>query len=217
MSFKGFRIGDKHTYEDWGLKCYDYKITFPESQKSLLQIPGRNGKINVAQSAQKEAYEHRQIKIYCDAPDRDYESWTNLVSDIANYVQDEYLSIIPDFDPEYYYRGWVSIEPSKDFKVGSDIIFTVDAEPFKLKKDITEAFVAVSGETTVVLSNAKKVVQPEIVTDSENMLITVGENTFSYTAAGTYAKAGFFLFSGETELKISGDGGMVIRYQEAKL
>lgn len=216
MSYVGFMIGDKHTYKNWGLRCYDYKITLPKSQKDLLQVPGRNGKIDTAWPQQREAYEHRQIKIYCDAPDRDYASWVNLVSDIANYVQDEYLHITPDFDSDHYYRGWVTIEPSKDFKVGSDIIFTIDTEPYKLKKDVTVENVSVTGEATIVLDNEKRRVEPKIITDAP-ITIAIGADSYAFKNAGTYIKAGFYLLAGKTELIIEGTANVIIEYQEAKL
>ena len=217
MSYTGFLIGNKHTYNDWGLRCYDYKITLPKKQKNLLQIPGRNGKVDTSWEEQSGAYEHRTIKIYCDAPDRNYASWANLVSDIANNVQDEYLSITPDFDSRYYYRGWVTIEPSKDFKVGSDIIFEVDAEPFKLKKDPTTIVRNVSGSDTLILHNDKKIVQPKIITDEADVMITIGENQYTYKTAGAYARAGFYLPAGDTEVTITGTATVTIEYQEGKL
>lgn len=218
MSYVGFKIGNKHTYTDWGLRCLDYQISFPKSQKSLLQVPGRNGKINIAWEDQKEAYEHREIKIVCDAPDKSYTEWTNIVSEIANYAQDEYLTITPDFDQGFYYIGWVSIAPSKDFKVGSEIVFNIDAEPYKLKASLTTVSLEVSGETTVTLSNAKKKVQPEISTDA-NMTIIIDDNEYSCSAgeSGVYVKANFFLPAGSTVATIEGTGNMTIRYQEAKL
>lgn len=217
MSYTGFLIGNKHTYDDWGLRCYDYKITLPKKQKNLLQIPGRNGKVDVNWEEQSESYEHRTIKIYCDAPDKNYTAWTNLVSDIANYVQDEYLQVIPDFDSNYYYRGWVTIEPSKDFKVGSDIVFTIDAEPFKLKKNPTTIVRNVSESDTVILHNDKKIVQPQITTDAADVTITVAGNQYSYSTAGTYARAGFYLPEGDTEITITGTATVTIEYQEGKL
>ena len=212
----GFMIGGKHTFKDWGLKCKEYKITFPKKQKNLFQVPGRNGKVDMSLPEQREAYEHRTIEIYCDAPDRSYEEWTNLVSDIANYVQDEYLSIIPDFDKDWYYRGWVTISPSKDWKVSSDIVFVIDAEPYKLRQNVTKVTIASDYDgVTAVLSNAKKKVTPKLTTDQE-VIIDIGDKSINY-AAGTYSDAGFTLSAGETEIVVTGVANVTIEYQEAKL
>lgn len=212
----GFMIGGKHTYKDWGLRCYDYKITLPERQKNLYQVPGRNGKIDMSLPAQSEAYEHRKIEIYCDAPDKNYEEWVSLVSDIANYVQDEYLSITPDFDKDWYYRGWVTISPSKDWKVGSDIVFTIDAEPYKLKQNETVVVIAGTGAGVMTaLSNAKRKVAPKLTTDAE-VTIDIGGNSKTY-AAGIHPNAGFTLSAGVTEIVVTGEANVTIEYQEAKL
>lgn len=212
----GFMIGNKHTYKDWGLRCYDYKITLPKRQKNLFQVPGRNGKIDMSLPEQGEAYEHRKIEIYCDAPDRSYEEWMSLVSDIANYVQDEYLSVASDFDDGWYYRGWVTISPSKNWKVGSDIVFTIDAEPYKLKKDVTSVtIVGKSTGVTAILNNAKRKVIPKLTTDA-GVTIDIGGKSIAY-AAGTYSDAGFTLYAGETEIVVTGKANVTIEYQEAKL
>lgn len=215
MSFEGFMIGEKHTYNDWGLRCYDYKITFPEAQKNLIQVPGRNGKIDLSLPEQREAYDHRKIEIYCDAPDRNYEQWMLLASDIANYVQDEYLKITPDFDADYYYQGWVGMAVSKEFKEGSDIVFTVDAEPFKYKKVITSMQINVSGESQIVLSNSKLKVNPRLISNGDVRLI-IGDNSYSYTE-GTYARAGFILPEGKTQVTLKGTASVTIEYREGKL
>ena len=212
----GFMIGEKHTYKDWGLKCKDYKISLPKRQKNLFQVPGRNGKIDMSLPEQSEAYEHRKIEIYCDAPDRNYEEWTNLVSDIANYVQDEYLSITPDFDEDWHYRGWVTISPSKNWKEGSDITFTIDAEPYKLKQNETVVTIAgTEAGVTKILSNAKKKVTPELTIDQE-VAIDIGGSRISY-AAGTHSDARFTLSAGETKITVIGKANVTIKYQEAKL
>lgn len=217
MSNVGFKIGDKHTFRDWGLRCYDYKITFPERQKNLLQVPGRNGKIDVSLPQQREAYGHRTIEIYCDAPDRNYEEWTKLCSDIANYVQDEFMPVTADFDSGYYYRGWVTMNPSKEWKEGSDIVFTVDAEPYKCKQKITT--VKVVGNTSgvrTILSNEKRKVNPKITTDAA-VSIFVSGNTHNFNQSGTYERAGFELPAGDTPIIVTGKANVIIEYQEAKL
>lgn len=216
MIYEGFTIGGKHTYRDWGLRCYDYKITFPESQKSLIQIPGRNGKIDVALPQQREAYGHRTISIYCDAPDRNYKEWVQIISDIANHVQDEYLPVIPDFDENYYYRGWIKLEVSKDFKEGSDIVFSIDAEPYKLRSEVTIVEADVDGETTVVLNNDKLKVNPKLTTDADIKIVIGGNNETEYKK-GVYAKAGFILPSGSTTLTLNGAAHVKFEYQEGRL
>lgn len=212
----GFKIGEKHTYTDWGLRCYDYKITVPEKQKNLIQVPGRNGKIDVSLPEQRQAYGHRKIEIYCDAPDRNYEQWTALTSKIANYLQDEYLSVTPDFDSAYHYTGWATVAVSKDWKEGSDIIFTVDAEPFKLKNvPTTKQVIATAEGTQATLVNSKKKVNPKIITTGA-VTIEIGDNSYAYNA-GTYARAGFYLPQGSTDITVTGDATVTFEYTEGKI
>ena len=212
MSNIGFNIGGKHTIRDWGLKCLGYEITFPEKQKELEQVPGRNGKIDTAVSQQSEAYGHRQIKIKCDVLDKSFEEWSDLISDIANHVQDEFLQIVPDFDSKWYYEGWVKVTPSKNYMVSSQVLFTVDAYPYKQRTRIIE--VDVVDQTEVVLSNRKKASKPTITTDA-SVTVYVDGNTL-YFSEGT-SEMEMDLPIGETTITIEGTGNVVIEYQEASL
>lgn len=211
----GIKIGDKHTYRDWNLKCLAFNITVPKRQKNLLQIPGRNGKVDVSLPEKREAYESRTIKIVCDSLDKDFAEWSNLVSDIVNYVQDERLRIIPDFDSDYYYEGWVTVEPSKDYMVSSRIVFNIDADPYKMKNDLTVVEVSVDGSNTVVLFNEKRKVVPKIITDAE-VMVRIGETFQKSYSAGEH-ELGRTLSSGETQLQLEGTANVRIEYREGKL
>lgn len=215
MSEIGFNIGGKHTLKDWGLKCLAYEITFPDKQKELTSIPGKNGKVDLSLPQQREAFEHRQIKIRCDAMDKSFSEWSSLISDIANHVQDEFLQITPDFDNEWYYEGWVKFTPSKNYMVSSQMNFTVDAYPYKLKRGLTSISRQVAGSLDVTLFNTKKKTEPIITTDS-NIVIHIGSDDYTFKA-GTTTRAGFLLPAGETAISIEGTGNVTIEYQEGSL
>lgn len=214
MSEIGFMIGGKHTFKDWGLKCIAYEITFPDKQKELMQVPGRNGKIDVSLPQQSEAFENRQIKIKCDVLDKNFTEWSNLISEIANHVQDEYLQVIADFDNEWYYQGWVKFTPSKNYMVSSQMIFTIDADPYKMKRQMTVRTVKVNDSLDIVLSNKKLKVEPIIVTDAK-ITVTIGTYKKMYNPGTTHA--GFLLPAGDTLATIEGTGNVVIKYQEGSL
>lgn len=214
MSEVGFMIGGKHTVKDWGLKCLAYEITFPNRQKDLQQVPGRNGKMDFALAEQAEAFENRQIKIICDALDRSFNEWSQLISEIANHAHDTYLTIIPDFDSEWYYQGWVKVAPSKNYMVSSKIVFTIDADPYKMKRETTVVEIAADEETEKVLHNEKLVVEPKITSD-EGIIIDVDTNSYAY-GAGT-SSAGFYLPAGDTTVTIKGPANVTIEYREGSL
>lgn len=216
MNYVGFLIGGKHTWRDWGLKCFSYKITAPVKQKNLIQVPGRNGKIDAARKIIGNAYEHRNITMQFDAPDTDYESWAALCTELENYMQDEVMELVPDFDSDYYYKGWVSVVCEKEFKEGSEITISVDAEPFKYKRDLTVFNESVSGTKEIDLPNGKGPVNPRI-TSSGNLTVQIGDAKYAY-AKGVYDKAGFIISPGGVKVSLIGDGVDVkIEYREGML
>ena len=212
----GITIGNKHTYRDWGLKLLSFSVSLPERQKNLLQIPGRNGLVDASLPEQREAYKAREMKFVCDSLDKDYAEWSNLLSDIANYVQDERLPIVPDFDKDYFYEGWVSLEPAKSNKLTSKLTFKVKVDPHKMKKEITVVETIVNGATEIVLHNEKMKVSPTLITDNE-VTIRIGDTFQKTYAAGEYAYPGFILGKGDTILEIVGNGIVRFEYREGKL
>lgn len=212
----GITIGDKHTFKDWGLRLLSFSVSLPKKQKKLIQVPGRNGLVDVSLPEKREAYESREIKFVCDSLDKNFAEWSNLVSDIANYVQDERLKIIPDFDNDYYYEGWVTIEPSKNYTVSSKIIFIIKVDPYKMKNALTVVNFSVAGSKTVVLTNEKRKTTLRMITDAE---VTVSKDvTFKKTfSIGDYVSIGIILDKGETQLTFEGTANVMLEYREGKL
>ena len=185
----------------------------PTRQRNLVQVPGRNGKLDMALPEQSDSWSHRAITISCDAPDRNFESWNTLISEIANAVQDGYLPVVPDFDLEHYYKGYVKMAPSKDYREGSDIVFTIDAEPFRYKKNVTKVNVAsTAAGKDVILSNEKKHVNPKLVTSAQ-ITVTIGDWVKVF-AAGTYPRMGYIIPAGDTTVNVKGASNVLFEYQE---
>lgn len=127
----GITIGDKHTYRDWGLEWLGYTITSPAPKTKLIEVPGRNGAIDLSESLTGGVcYNNRTLNLQF-TNSQDYESWHSKYSEIANYCHGKKLKIILDTDPHYYYYGRLTLDELQDNNTMGQLNFSVDADPFK--------------------------------------------------------------------------------------
>jgi hypothetical protein len=133
MPFYGVTFGTKHTYKDWGLIPKSRPVISPPTPKTLyVDIPGANGLLDLTQALSDDVkYENRTIAFefnVLDARNR----WSNIYSDILDYLQGQSMKIILDEDPTYYYMGRVQVNEWKSDKRTSTIVIEANVEPYKL-------------------------------------------------------------------------------------
>ena len=88
---------EKHSYRDFGLRIISVNIGLPEVKKSLIDIPGADGYVDMTDYFGTR-YENRKIKVECDFEDKGYSNWAARISDISNYLHGKPVKLIFDFD-----------------------------------------------------------------------------------------------------------------------
>lgn len=123
-------IGEKKTYDDWGLLLQSLVISMPEAKTSQVDIPGADGVIDLTESMGSVKYNNRELQMVFDVQG-DPEDWHSLTSQIGDYLHGKRLKIILDTDPDYYYIGRLSLNSEKSNYLINRITITGDMEPYK--------------------------------------------------------------------------------------
>lgn len=123
-------IGEKKTFDDWGLLLQSLTISMPEAKISQVDIPGANGMIDLTEAMGTVKYNNRVLQMIFDVPG-DLQDWHGLTSQIGDYLHGKRLKIILDTDPEYYYIGRLSLNSEKSSYLINRITITGDMEPYK--------------------------------------------------------------------------------------
>lgn len=130
---KGVRIGEKHSFEDWGLTLASPPPhTFPEAKKYLTDIPGGDGQIDFTEMVCGRAvYDRRSFSISFGAvkPRRE---WLPFMQQFAYEYHGRERKIIYDDEPDFYYIGRLAVDT--DFERVATLgkfSVKVDAEPFR--------------------------------------------------------------------------------------
>ena len=128
----GAQIGDHHTLKDWGLylKVGSPKISPPETDEYLVQVPGSDTLLNLTNALDgRPHYKKRTItmELLCTATKK---QWPTIYSNLANAIHGKWLQCKFDDDPGFYWEGLWSVDMSKD-RLSSTVTITGTCNPFK--------------------------------------------------------------------------------------
>ena len=129
----GIKIGDKHTYDDWGLKWESIKITLPEPKTYYVDVPGLNGNLDLSEVLTDEIkFNNRTISFTLNV-DGKYQVWHSVIGKVASYLHGKKFKIILDTDLYYYYYGRVKLSTEKSNVANGTIVLECDVDPYKLE------------------------------------------------------------------------------------
>ncbi len=126
---QGVIINDLST-NDYYLYYTDIQITHPEAQTSYVQVPGRNGAVDLTEVNGSVCFNNGTLTMTFVHRDNIY-GWHELVNAFVNKIHGQKCKIILRSELDYYYIGRCSVATVKDNQVISSMTITADCEPFK--------------------------------------------------------------------------------------
>ena len=209
------RFGTKWACADYGLIVAPYAIPMPEPQTNFVEIPGRDGALDLSEAFGKVRYTDRVIELtlYARAP------FDTLISAFAADIHGRRMNVIFDRDPTYYYDARVTIEDVERHWGYCELSVECRAKPYKLEQFETAITVLPVGTATVTLMNTRKLVVPSITVSAEMALaFTIDGKDYSVTLpAGTHTVPSLVLSEGDTEIGIMGTGSVTFAYRKGAL
>jgi hypothetical protein len=217
----GITIGDKHTYDDFGLLWLEpYTIDYPAPQYAMEQVPYRDGAVDFTEDATGDvAYGTRTATLVFEVQDADYYQYEDKKRQLAEYLHGKRYPMILDTDPGYYYDARYDVSFGKDSKVLSELTVVATAQPYKLKLADTVVNIAVpsAGTITTVLPNERKRVAPQLTANGAVTIYYLG-TSYAITA-GSVTIPELRIVPGTSEIRVDGTSGrtLSIRYREGAL
>lgn len=216
---KGLKIGEKHTYNDFGLKMLSFSgFSSPEVIEEYQEVPGRHGKLDLSESLTGEpVYKDRHFEAIFDIEEVNPVEFKRKIHNIENYLHGRVYHIIDDNEPDWFYEGRIKVSYArKNYRFYTVTISSDSVYPYKYKHNKTVVSVSVTGEAQeLVLTNERMSVVPEFTCTGETT-ITFGNITHTMNA-GTHIFADILLKQGENVLTVSGSGTLTVLYQEGAL
>ena len=209
------RFGTKWAHADYGLIVAPYAITMPEPQTNFMEIPGRDGALDLSEAFGSVRYADRIIPLtlYARAP------FDALISAFAADVHGRRMQVIFDRDPTFYYDARVTVEDVERHAGYCELSLECRAKPYKLEHFETTITILPTGIASVTLTNTRMPVVPSITVSAE-MTLTYTLNEKDYTvnlAAGTHSIPSLVLMEGDTMIGITGTGRITFTYRKGAL
>lgn len=234
----GVTFGDKHSYRDWGLILKSRPVISPPSPKTLyIDIPGSDGVLDLTESLTGDVkFENRTITCEFNVIDS-RKRWSNIYSEILDYLHGQRIKIILDEDPTYYYVGRFQVNEWKSDKVTSLITIEGNVEPYKLEicsslddwewdsfnfetgiirqwKDLT-----VGDSLTITVVGTRKTVVPSFIVqsnDGSGMTVTFDGRTYNLSD-GVNRVVNINIKQETQTLVFTGNGTVSIDYRGGRL
>ena len=209
------RFGTKWAHADYGLIVAPYAIPMPEPQMNFVEIPGRDGALDLSEAFGTVRYTDRIIPLtlYARAP------FDTSISAFAADVHGRRMNVIFDRDPTYYYDARMTIEDVERHAGYCELSLECRAKPYKLEHFETAITVLPTGSATVTLTNTRMPVVP-VITVSAGMTLTftlLGKDSTVNLSAGTHFIPSLVLMEGDTEIGITGTGRITFTYRKGAL
>lgn len=209
------RFGTKWAHADYGLIVAPYAIPMPEPQTSFVEIPGRDGALDLSEAFGTVRYADRIISLtlYARAP------FDALVSTFAADVHGRRMNVILDRDPTFYYDARITVEDVERHAGYCELSLECRARPYKLEHFETAITVLPSGSATVTLTNTRMPVVPTITVSAEMTLTftLLGKDYIVNLSVGTHIIPSLVLLEGDTAIEITGTGRITFTYRKGAL
>lgn len=236
---KGIKFGDKHSYNDWGLILSERPDISPPVAKTVyVDISGTDGKLDLTSSLTGDVkYQNRKFNAQFSVIDA-RQRWSNIYSEIMNYMQGQQMKVILDEDADFYYIGRFEVSAWASDKATSTITIEGDVEPYKSERyssldedwlwdsfDFESGIIREYGEITVekelifMIETRRKWIIPIIHVNSKSVKgMTVEFEGITYTLQnGENRILDIVIKEGSNTLTFYGNGTIAIDYRGGSL
>lgn len=207
-------FGDKDSYGDYGLIRTNATIGAPQPKTYTVDIEGADGSLDLTEYFGEVLYENREIEIEFNLPPGE-ETRQDAYGAFFNDVHGRRLKVAFSEDPDFYWIGRCTVSDWETAGAVGEISVTIDAEPYKYKKGVTEKTFQVSGTSAQTFENLRKRVVPTFTLGAA-MQIVQGSQSFS-ASQGTWSDSDLYFVQGTNQLTFNGTGSVTVRWQERGL
>lgn len=240
--YHSIKFGDKDAFSDWHLVPSSRPvIAMPNVKTTVVEVPGASGAVDLSELLTGyPLYQNRtgelDFHVLNDYTD-DYDSWSDLYEEMANYLHGKNMKVVLEDDPDYYYEGRIALAQwiSNNDGTWSDVKFQYDFDPYKYYKN-DKVYTRSMSSTPVYLdfqddSIGRMPVVPtftvsgigtgQVNLEYTNVELGVSALTKTITANGTRTFYDIILSrlnpSNVCTLKLSGSGTVKVQFRKGDL
>lgn len=213
---KGVYFGEIHSYNNLNLILAPFTPTPATPQTNLLQIPGRNGLLDLTEANGEVKYNSREFQFtFTVAPDD--LTFDERLSVVSNALNGRKCKITLERDPDFYWLGRCAVDKYEQDKSVGKIAVRATVDPYKLRQSVSvTTFALTAVEQTVILENDRMAAVPVIECTDDGAVVGFNGKTHRLNA-GTSKILDIRFVEGSNSLTISGTGTITFTWQEGAL
>lgn len=133
--YHSITFGDKNTWDDWHLIPSSRPVFNPPNPKKIYyDIDGADWHLDMTESLSGDVpYDGRTGSMEFIV-DNGHKDWTELYSEILDYLHGQSRQAVLEDDPMYYYVGRFSVNRWKSDPHNSKIVIDYDVHPYKFER-----------------------------------------------------------------------------------
>lgn len=169
---KGVSFGSAHSYEDLNLILEPFTPTPAEPQTNFLQVPGRDGYLDLTEANGRVKYKSRVFTIPFTVAPWDTKTFDERAMLVSSWLNGRQLKIIFDRDPDYYWFGRLSVDKYEQNKNIGRIVIKATVEPYKMEvAEQNYSYTLTAEEVTKNLTGGNMPVIPKIISTNDTSYI----------------------------------------------
>ncbi len=134
----GIRFNGLHSYYDFGMWLSERPDWGdPEPKLNLVEIPGADGMLDLTEANSGEVKFSNRMATLTFAAMVKADRQEQFKARIRNALHGKVCTIVPDEDPNWYYRGRCTVTFMDQMSWKLRIMITVDADPYAMKVEET--------------------------------------------------------------------------------
>lgn len=211
---KGLKIGGLHTYRDMKLTLVEESIGLPEVQTYTVEVPGRNGLLDLTEALNGEVTYKNRTCTWKFADVREYGARTQALVEAVNRLHGRKLDFILDDRPEYTGTGRFTASIEENMRGYTYLKLTADCDPL-FSKGLQTLRVNAAGGIKVSVKSGRMPVCPTFEFASET--IVSADGVYARMQPGTYKVNDLWLHEGTNEIYLNsylGKGNVLISTYE---
>lgn len=161
-------FGNKNSYADFGLVLDHKEIGKPEPRTNYIDVPARDGHIDLTEAFGEVKYKERKIVFYFSYIGSDAE-WAKTLSALHNYLNGQKHNIY--FEEDYYWVGRCFVGDAETKRGIREFTVECDCKPYKYK--LEDTIVETKRKNILELKNAFSHTLNGLTVTIENGLIRV--------------------------------------------
>ena len=213
-----FILDKFNTWYDWKLILKAKTIPDADPKTNYVSLDGMNGTLDLSEALTGEiTYNDRTITATFWTDNGNRKDRETLLRTITASLHGKKVKIIEPDDPDHYFLGRVTIKSKTNNLAYAEFTIEAVCEPWRYANEKTVRVIDVDGQTidAVIRNNGVKTICPIVEVIGDVVLAYKGVAT--ELATGLYKVSSLKLKQGVNVLNVSGNGSVILTYEEADL